>query len=76
MRVSPGQVNASRDGSCFDNTAVLTLRVNYDDLRCGEVGHAGSESENPPLNSTGFEKPSPKIAKTQKSAEMSNSEIK
>lgn len=44
VRVSTGRVNAGQDGPCFDNTAVLTLRVNYDDLRWGDVSHTNSES--------------------------------
>lgn len=39
-RLSAGWVSGGQDASCFDNTAVLTLPVNYDDLQQGEVGHS------------------------------------
>lgn len=44
VRVSTGRVKPSHDGSCLDNTAVLTLRVNYDDLRRGDVSHTSGDS--------------------------------
>lgn len=37
-RLSAGGMSGGQDASCFDNTAVLTLPVNYDDLQQGEVG--------------------------------------
>lgn len=63
VSVSTGREDAGQDGPCFDNTAVLTLRVNYADLRRGGVSHTNSESESSSHNATQSEKSGPSVPK-------------
>lgn len=46
MRVSTGESDTRWDDLCFDNTAALTLWVNYKDPWCGKVNNTCSESKN------------------------------